>query len=177
MRCWQQASGVLISKCIFTVFNQILLVKYLKSSICRPVCNQALVCLKHVSQKKPPSLRLSPCLRRRTFLASAPASCCSVPAGTDRPPLSACLQISYRDLIALAAWLNAHLLARLRLRVCVCVCWLLPSPHSWNGVSLFICCPAITDTKRERERDWLLSFFPSSNKQIAKQTSWTEGKN
>lgn len=57
-------------------------------------------------------------------------SCCSLPAGTDRPSLSACLQISYRDVICLAAWLNAHLLTPLRLcvrlcvfdRECVCVC-------------------------------------------------------
>ena len=96
-------------------------------------------------------------------------SCCSLPAGTDRPPLSACLQISYRDVICLAAWLNAHLLTRLRLCVCVCVwecvsvwvcvcvcvcvrvCRLLPIPHSWNGVSLFIFCPAITDAQTQRE--------------------------
>lgn len=46
-------------------------------------------------------------------------SCCSLPAGTDRSPLSACLQISYRDVICLGAWLNAHLLVRLRLCVCL----------------------------------------------------------
>lgn len=50
------------------------------------------------------------------------ASRCSLPAGTDRPHSSACLQISYHDGICLAAWLNAHLLTRIHLRVCVCVC-------------------------------------------------------
>lgn len=63
------------------------------------------------------------------------ASCCSLPAGTDRPPLSACLQISYRDVICLAAWLNAHLLTRLRLCVIECVCVLtsaVPSQLEWH---------------------------------------------
>lgn len=89
-----------------------------------------LVCMQTL-QWKPQFMSVSPSLSLSLSLCSqegeeipgeGAASCCSLPAGTDRPPLSACLQISYRDVICLAAWLNAHLLTRLRLCVCMCAC-------------------------------------------------------
>lgn len=59
---------------------------------------------------------------------------CSLPAGTDQSRPSACLQISYSDVICLGAWLNTHLLMRLwfcvLLWVCMCECMLTSSVSS-----------------------------------------------
>lgn len=97
-------------------------------------------------------------------------------------PASSVWKISYHNVICLAAWLNAHLLMRLRLCMCVSAD-LFRLQVEWRR--LFICCPEITHTHTQK---WQIDVYNSekiftnlrtikpSNKHCAfnKKTSWAK---